>query len=105
MVCDGRASHQAGEWCRVDRLKFSLAPQAVSFKSWIRIDHTKGRLASVHLHAAWLASTNDVLPALQRTLNQDLAADRTTHPAGPTTKTARVLETRPDLTPENLLIL
>jgi len=38
-------------------------------------------------------------------LEQSLVEKRTTHPAGPTTKTARVLEARPDGTAENLLRL
>ena len=60
---------------------------------------------NVPLHFAWLASTNDVLPALGIILNQLLAAKCTTHPAGPTMKTARVLETRPDGIAENLFRL
>lgn len=41
------------------------------------MNQKQGRLESAHLHVAWLASTNDVLPALQRLLDQRLAADCT----------------------------
>jgi hypothetical protein len=102
IIRNGRASHQAGKRCRVNPLEFSLAPQAMSLKLHISINHTQGILEAVHLHVACLASTNDVLPALGGMLNKCLGTNCTTHPAGPTTKTARVLETRPDGTAENL---
>ena len=77
----------------------------MSFESYIRTNRVRERPVYVHLHAACLASTNDVLPTLESMSKRHLGTGVITHPAGPTTKTARVLETRPDATPENLLRL